>query len=103
MRGGWKRKGRNRVAVDEVGGTPTQGSACDATLGLETESRWDSQTDARARERLRHDAVRAQLDLPDVFENLAGNHLKRLRWLRLFRMKPFVRVNWFRLSAVVKL
>jgi hypothetical protein len=28
-----------------------------------------------ARERFGHDAVRAQLDLPDFFENLAGNHL----------------------------
>jgi hypothetical protein len=27
-----------------------------------------------ARERLRHDTVRAQLDLPDFFENLAGYH-----------------------------
>ena len=27
-----------------------------------------------ARERFGHDAVRAQLDLPDFFENLAGNH-----------------------------
>jgi hypothetical protein len=29
-----------------------------------------------ARERFGHDAVRAQLDLPDFFENLAGNHGK---------------------------
>ena len=28
------------------------------------------------RERLGHDAVRANLDLPDFFENLAGNHWK---------------------------
>jgi len=28
-----------------------------------------------ARERFGHDAVRAQLDLPDFFENLAGDHL----------------------------
>jgi hypothetical protein len=27
-----------------------------------------------ARERFGHDAVRAQLDLPDFFENFAGNH-----------------------------
>jgi hypothetical protein len=27
-----------------------------------------------ARERFGHDTVRAQLDLPDFFENLAGNH-----------------------------
>jgi hypothetical protein len=27
-----------------------------------------------ARERFGHDAVRAQLDLPDLFENLAGDH-----------------------------
>ena len=27
-----------------------------------------------ARERFGHDAVRAQLDLPDFFKNLAGNH-----------------------------
>ena len=27
-----------------------------------------------ARERFGHDAVRANLDLPDFFENLAGNH-----------------------------
>ena len=27
-----------------------------------------------ARERFGHDAVCAQLDLPDFFENLAGNH-----------------------------
>ena len=27
-----------------------------------------------ARERFGHEAVRAQLDLPDFFENLAGNH-----------------------------
>ena len=26
--------------------------------------------------RFAHDAVRAQLDLPDFFENLAGNHLE---------------------------
>ena len=36
--------GRNRVAVGNVGGTLTQGSACRATLGFGTESRWDSQT-----------------------------------------------------------
>ena len=29
-----------------------------------------------ARERFGHDAVRAQLDLPDFFENLAGNHVR---------------------------
>jgi hypothetical protein len=29
-----------------------------------------------ARERFGHEAVRAQLDLPDFFENLAGNHGK---------------------------
>jgi hypothetical protein len=29
-----------------------------------------------ARERFGHDAVRAQLDLADFFENLAGNHGK---------------------------
>ena len=28
--------------------------------------------------RIHHDAVRAQLDLPDFFENLAGNHFKRI-------------------------
>lgn len=31
-----------------------------------------------ARERFGHDAVRAQLDLPDFFENLARNHFKRI-------------------------
>jgi hypothetical protein len=30
-----------------------------------------------ARERFGHDAVRAQLDLPDFFEDLAGNHKAR--------------------------
>ncbi len=36
--------GRNRVAVGNVGGPLTQGSACLATLGFGTESRWDSRT-----------------------------------------------------------
>jgi len=34
--------GRNRVAVDDIFGTMTQGSSHLATLGFETESRWDS-------------------------------------------------------------
>jgi hypothetical protein len=29
---------------------------------------------ARSRRELGREAVRAQLDLPDLFENLAGNH-----------------------------
>ena len=50
----------------------TQGSSFLATLGFGTESRWDS---GRAvRRRRSHEAVSAQLDLPDFFENLAGNH-----------------------------
>jgi hypothetical protein len=71
-RGGRNWKGRNRVAVDDAGGTMTQGSSFLATLGFGTESRWDSHTTARRQ--LGHDAVRANLDLPDFFENLAGNH-----------------------------
>ena len=47
-REGWKRNGRNRVAVGEVGWTMTQGSSCLTTLGFGTESRWDSR---RARRR----------------------------------------------------
>jgi hypothetical protein len=35
-----------------------------------------------ARERFGHDAVRAQLDLPDFFENLAGNHAIA-NWLKV--------------------
>src|SRR5437667_265800 len=37
-----ERTGRNRVAVGEVSWPMTQGSSCLATLGIETESRWDS-------------------------------------------------------------
>jgi hypothetical protein len=37
-----KRNGRNRVAVDDVAWTLTQGSAFCATLGFGKESRWDS-------------------------------------------------------------
>ncbi len=40
-------RGRNRVAVENVGGMLTQDSACRATLGFGAECRWDSQT-ARA-------------------------------------------------------
>ena len=53
-------------------GKMTQGSAWSATLGFETESRWDSHTVARRKPA--HDAVRANLDLPDFFEYFAGNH-----------------------------
>ena len=41
--------GRNRVAVGDVGGKFTQGSACRETLGFGTESRWDSQIGAMSR------------------------------------------------------
>lgn len=34
--------GRNRVAVENIGGTYSQRSACLATLGFGSESRWDS-------------------------------------------------------------
>jgi hypothetical protein len=71
-RGGRNQNGRNRVAVGDLCVTATQGSSCVATLGFGTESRWDSGTAALRRS---HDAVRAQLDLPDFFKNLAGNHL----------------------------
>src|SRR3989442_8141978 len=37
-----KRNGRNRVAVDNVCWTMTQGSSFLATLGFRTESRWES-------------------------------------------------------------
>jgi hypothetical protein len=50
----------------------TQGSAWGATLGFETESRWDSHIAARRKPG--HDAVCANLDLPEFFKNLAGNH-----------------------------
>ena len=70
------RDGRNRVAVGNILGTMTQGSSLLATLGFGTESRWDSHTAALRRPG--HDAVRANLDLPDFFENLAGNHEIRL-------------------------
>ena len=72
-RAGRRRDGRNRVAVENILRTNPQGGSCVATLGFGTESRWDSQTGARRRRR-GHDAVRAQLDLPDFFKNLAGNH-----------------------------
>ena len=39
---GRERTGHNRVAVGEVSWPMTQGSSCLATLGIETESRWDS-------------------------------------------------------------
>src|SRR5438552_1359776 len=39
---GRERTGHNRVAVGEVSWPMTQGSSCLATLGFETESRWDS-------------------------------------------------------------
>jgi hypothetical protein len=39
---GDRKNGRNRVAVGEVCWTMTQGSSLLATLGWETESRWDS-------------------------------------------------------------
>ena len=71
-RGGRTRKGRDRVAVGELCGTLIQGSSCLATMGFGTESPWDSHTAARRRNT--HDAVRAPLDRPDFFENLAGNH-----------------------------
>ena len=38
----------NRVAVVAAGGTLTQGSSCLATLGFETESRWDSKVRLRS-------------------------------------------------------
>jgi hypothetical protein len=52
----------------------TQGSAWGATLGFGTESRWDSHTAVRRKPG--HDAVLANLDLPDFFEDFAGNHGK---------------------------
>src|SRR5450756_248621 len=45
MRGG-RRNGRNRVAVENILRTDTQGSSCLATLGWRPESRWDSHTAA---------------------------------------------------------
>jgi len=73
-REGSGRNGHNRVAVENILRTNTQGSSCVATLGFGTESPWDSAT--AALRRIRHNTVRAQLDLPDFFENLAGNHGK---------------------------
>jgi hypothetical protein len=73
-RNGRKRHGRNRVAVDDICGKMTQGSAWGATLGFETESRWDSHT--AGLHKPGHDAVRVQLDLPDFFKDFAGNHRK---------------------------
>jgi hypothetical protein len=65
-RGGRKWHGHNRVAVDDICGKMTQGSAWGATLGFETESRWDSHI-AAFRERFGHGMLRANLDLPDLF------------------------------------
>jgi len=42
------RNGRNRVAVGNDLRTATQGSSFLATLGFETESRWDSQMGQQA-------------------------------------------------------
>ena len=42
-----RNKWRNRVAVGDVCWTITQGSAFRATLGFETESRWDSSFNQR--------------------------------------------------------
>jgi hypothetical protein len=39
-------QGRNRAAVKNLQQTMPQGGSCFATLGLETESRWNSETPA---------------------------------------------------------
>jgi hypothetical protein len=48
-RDGWKRNGRNRVAVGNHSRMLTQGSSCLATLGFGTESRWDSERGSATR------------------------------------------------------
>jgi hypothetical protein len=72
-RSGRKRNGRNPECFRgwDVCETMTQGSSSLATLGLGTESRWDSHTTALP-SKTGHEPVRAQLT--DFFEYLAENH-----------------------------